>query len=135
MTAIVAAIAVRVAAQAPPVTSPSGVSQLEFKRLAAAQKIVIVDVRSADEFREGHIPRALSLPLETSRWPAEYDRTVAALKVTKKPVVLYCACHGETQSIRAAYSLVEEGVEDARVLVGGFNDWVNDGNRIMTGPK
>jgi rhodanese-related sulfurtransferase len=135
MKAIVAAIALLVAAQTPPNTGPAQVSQRDFKRLAAASKILIVDVRPAGTFREGHIPRAISLPFEGRRWPAEYDKTVEMLKAAAKPVVIYCACHGESFSIRAANTLSDEGVKDTRVLVGGWNVWYNDGNRIAKGPK
>ena len=135
MKAIVALVALLAAAQAPPYAGPAKVSQREFKRLAAAQKILIVDTRSASEFRDGHIPRAISLPFHKPRWAAEYDGTVAMLKTATKPVVFYCACRGETQSIEAAGMLSEEGVKDTRVLVGGWNVWFNEGNRIAKGPK
>ena len=133
MKAIVALVALLAAAQAPPQVGPGKVSMREFKRLAAAQKILIVDTRSAEQFREGHIPRAMSLPFNAS--PAEYDATVETLKRATKPIVLYCACRGETQSIEAADMLSEKGVKDARVLVGGWNVWFNDGNRISKGPR
>jgi rhodanese-related sulfurtransferase len=135
MKAIVALVALLAASQAPPSTAPAKVLQKEFKRLAAAQKILIVDVRPVTAFRDGHIPRAMSLPLERGHWPAEYDDTVARLKAATKPIVLYCACSGETLSIQVADLLSEEGVKDLRVLVGGWNTWVNDGNRTAKGPK
>ena len=135
MKAIVALVALLASAQAPPYVGPGKVSMKDFKRLAAAQKILIVDTRSANEFRDGHIPRAISLPFTVSRRPAEYDATVEALKTATKPIVFYCACRGETQSIRAADALSEEGVKDTRVLVGGWNVWFNNGNRIAKGPK
>ena len=135
MKAIVALVALLAVAQAPPYVGPGKVSMKDFKRLAAAQKVLIVDTRSASEFRDGHIPRAISLPFTVSRRPAEYDATVEALKAATKPIVFYCACRGETQSIRAADALSEEGVKDTRVLVGGWNVWFNDGNRIAKGPK
>jgi rhodanese-related sulfurtransferase len=135
MKAIVALVALLASAQAPPGTGPAQVSQRDFKRLAAARKILIVDVRPAGTFREGHIPRAISLPFMGERWPAEYDKAVETLKAATKPIVIYCACHGETFAIRAAGVLSEAGVKDARVLVGGWNVWFNDGNSVATGPR
>ncbi len=135
MTTIVAALLLFVAAQPPPVAAPVRVSQRDFRRLAAAQKILILDVRPATAFRDGHIPRAISLPRERGRWPAEYDATVERLKTAVKPIVIYCACSGETLSIEMADLLSEEGVKDMRVLRGGWNTWVNDGNRTVKGAK
>ena len=135
MKAIVALVALLAVGQTPQSAAPVKVSQRDFKRLAAAQKILIVDVRPATAFRDGHIPRAISLPLERGHWPAESDATIDRLKTAVKPIVIYCACSGETLSIQAADMLSEAGVAGARVLVGGWNTWVNDGNRVVTGVK
>ena len=62
-----------------------------FKKLLRA-KNVVVDTRNADEFARGHMPGAVLLPLEGQlTWPPEFEKTVAMLQATKKPVVAYCA--------------------------------------------
>jgi rhodanese-related sulfurtransferase len=68
------------------------ISQADFKKLVAARNVVVVDTRVADVFERGHIPGALLLPLEgMMTWPEEYEKTVAKLIASKKPVVAYCA--------------------------------------------
>jgi rhodanese-related sulfurtransferase len=68
------------------------ITQPEFKKLVAAKNVVVVDTRIADVFELGHIPGALLLPLEgRMTWPDEYEKTVAQLVKTKRPVVVYCA--------------------------------------------
>ena len=68
------------------------ITQAEFKKLLAAKNVVVVDTRHADLFELGHIPGALLLPLEGAMtWPEEYEKTVARLVATRKPVVTYCA--------------------------------------------
>jgi rhodanese-related sulfurtransferase len=68
------------------------ITQQEFKKLVAANNVVIVDTRIVDLFELGHIPGALQLPLEgRMTWPEEYEKTVQILLKTKKPVVTYCA--------------------------------------------
>jgi predicted sulfurtransferase len=68
------------------------ITQSDFKKLIAAKNVVVVDTRVADVFALGHIPGALLLPLEGAMtWPAEYEKTVATLVASKKPVVTYCA--------------------------------------------
>ena len=68
------------------------ISQADFKKLIAAKNVVVVDTRVADAFAAGHIPGALLLPLEGAMtWPEEYEKTVAKLIASKKPVVTYCA--------------------------------------------
>ncbi len=68
------------------------ITQAEFKKLVAAKNVVIVDTRHEDVFAAGHIPGALLLPLEGQMtWPERYEKTVAVLIASKKPVVAYCA--------------------------------------------
>ncbi len=68
------------------------ISQQEFKKLVAANNVVIVDTRNVDSFEESHMRGALLLPLEGQlTWPDAYEKTVAILQKTRKPVVVYCA--------------------------------------------
>jgi rhodanese-related sulfurtransferase len=84
-------LAVPAAMQSQGIDAPR-ISQAEFKKLVAAKNVVIVDTRSADVFERGHLPGAVLLPLEGAMtWPQEYEKTVATLIASKKPVVTYCA--------------------------------------------
>lgn len=68
------------------------ISQKDFKKLIAAHNVVIVDTRVEDVYPQGHIAGALLLPLEGRlTWAESYEKTVAALIASKKPVVTYCA--------------------------------------------
>ena len=79
------------AAQGQGIDAPR-ITQADFKKLIAAKNVVVVDTRAADAFALGHIPGALLLPLEGQMtWPQEYEKTVATLIASKKPVVTYCA--------------------------------------------
>jgi rhodanese-related sulfurtransferase len=57
----------------------------KFKKAYDENSVVVVDVRSADAFEAGHIPRAVSVPLD------EVERRAAELQKLGKPIVLYCA--------------------------------------------
>ena len=57
----------------------------EFKKLLATDAVVVVDVRAAESYAEGHIPGALSVPLD------DLKGHVARLKALNKPIVTYCA--------------------------------------------
>ncbi len=56
----------------------------EFRKLVDAGTVVILDVRSSQAYREGHIPGALSVPLDTVATRA------AEWRGTGKPIVTYC---------------------------------------------
>ncbi len=55
----------------------------DYKALKA-QGAIIVDVRTPQEFRNGHLQGAVNIPLDRIR------NEVAALKKKQKPVILYC---------------------------------------------
>jgi predicted sulfurtransferase len=68
------------------------ITQQEFKKLVVANNVVIVDTRNLASFEESHMRGALLLPLEGQlTWPDAYEKTVAILQKTRKPVVVYCA--------------------------------------------
>ena len=86
------ALVVAVAALAGLQIDAPRITQQDFKKLIAAKNVVIVDTRVEDVFELGHIPGAVKLPLEGRlTWPDEYEKTVAKLIASKKPVVTYCA--------------------------------------------
>ena len=57
----------------------------EFKKLYDQDKVLVIDTRSAESYRGGHIPGAINVPL--SAWNDHLPR----LKATRKPIVAYCA--------------------------------------------
>jgi len=92
MRTLFALLAIALLPQGPPGIDAPRISQQELKKLVAANNVVIVDTRNEDVFPNGHIPGAIKLPLEGQMtWPESYEKTVAKLIATKKPVVTYCA--------------------------------------------
>jgi 3-mercaptopyruvate sulfurtransferase SseA len=57
----------------------------ELKKLMATGKVLVVDVRSLDAYKSGHIPGSVSAPL------SEIEKHVPELKSAKKPLVTYCS--------------------------------------------
>ena len=88
---VMLAVPVRAQYAAPDDGAPR-ITQQQFKRLIAQKNVVIVDTRTPEEFRLGHIPGAILLPLEgMMTWPDEYEKTAETLQRSKKPIVTYCA--------------------------------------------
>lgn len=61
------------------------ISIAEFKKLRAEGEVMVVDVRDAESYKTGHIPGAVSIPLD------QLAAHVAELKSAKKAIVTYCA--------------------------------------------
>src|SRR5262245_27379430 len=99
-----------------PELSPAEVKQ----KLDRGETPVLLDVREKEEYRDGHLEGALSLPrgfLEIRVEEAVPDRST--------PIVAYCA--GGTRSLIAARTLREMGYENLTSLSRGFKRWNNAG--------
>ncbi len=80
--------AVRTASATPRSDELAGVpriSQADFKRELTAGNVLVLDVRDAASYESGHIPGAVSMPLD------ELGRHLEELKAEKRPIVTYCA--------------------------------------------
>ena len=66
-------------------TAVPRISLAEFKKLHDEDKVLVIDTRSAESYRGGHIPGAISVPLST------WEQNLPRLKATRKPIVAYCA--------------------------------------------
>ncbi len=95
-------------------------SPLEVDALRERGDAVIVDVREASEWDQGHVPGALHL----SKSYLEQD-VEGAIGDRSRPVVLYCA--GGVRSLFAAQTLQEMGYTDVASMGGGFQRWKTQG--------
>lgn len=96
----------------------------EEAQQSAQRGALLVDVREADEWAQGHAPGALHIP-----------RGFLELRIEEKakdkqaPIVLYCA--GGTRSAFGARSLQELGYTDVASVIGGFGKWKEAGFPIV----
>lgn len=80
----------------------------------------LIDVRTPEEFSEGHIPGAVNISVQTL--PERLDEVPGDL-----PVVVYC--RSGNRSATAAQILVENGYQPVYDL-GGIKDWIAQGYAI-----
>jgi molybdopterin/thiamine biosynthesis adenylyltransferase/rhodanese-related sulfurtransferase len=91
-------------------------------RLERGESWTLLDVREREEYREGHLEGAVSLPrgfLEIRVEEAVPDKST--------PVIAYCA--GGVRSLIAARTLKEMGYENVVSMSGGYTAWKNAGNK------
>jgi molybdopterin/thiamine biosynthesis adenylyltransferase/rhodanese-related sulfurtransferase len=81
---------------------------------------VLLDVREKDEWREGHLEGALSLPRGFLEIKVE-----TSVPEKDTPIVAYCA--GGTRSLLAGKILKEMGYRNVSSLSGGYAAWKNAG--------
>ena len=104
-----------VIACAAPTAEVTDISQQELLA-AAAGELLVVDVRSAQEFGTGHVPGALNIPHD------EFGDRLAELgEARDAAVVVYC--ESGRRAGRAATTLTDAGFRDVRHLTGDMSGW------------
>jgi rhodanese-related sulfurtransferase len=96
-------------------------------RLARGEALLLVDVRSEEEFADGHVPGAINIPYGDVA--ARLDEIVAHGEVE---VVLYCRS-GRRASI-AADTLRDNGVDRLLHLSGDMRGWQARQLPVVKGP-
>jgi molybdopterin/thiamine biosynthesis adenylyltransferase/rhodanese-related sulfurtransferase len=81
---------------------------------------LLLDVREKDEYRDGHLEGAVSLPRGFLELKVE---TTVPEKST--PIIAYCA--GGVRSLLAAKALKEMGYQDVISMSGGYSAWKTAG--------
>ncbi len=103
-----------------------GFGKPKHKEITAAQlaelldkgEVLVVDVREANEFADGHIPGAVNMPLSTfqaSKLP----------KAEGKAIILNCLGGKRSGMALEKCSIAQEAVDTH--LAGGFGAWASAG--------
>jgi rhodanese-related sulfurtransferase len=114
----------------PDVTGPLKVELATFKKLYDAGAALVIDAREAEEYTDGHIAGAMTLPYNDAM--AEPDK-VKKLDPAGKPIVVYCSGGDCELSMDLAKLLVENGKRKVLVYEGGFPEWSGAGYAVTKG--
>lgn len=90
--------------------------------------VVVIDVRTPEEYSGGHLDKAILANIND----ASFDAKIASVSKTK-PVLVYCAAGG--RSARASNIMVEKGWKNVSNMLGGFNAWSGAGYPSVKGAK
>jgi rhodanese-related sulfurtransferase len=96
----------------------------EFEKGLANKEVQLLDVRTAGEFRNGHIKGSLQANWNDQQ---EFTDRISSLDKTK-PVFVYCLSGGRSRA--AAAWLIENGFENVVNMEGGFNSWKRSGKPV-----
>lgn len=104
-------------------------SEVETTKLSAAtfaekvkkiENVQLVDVRTPEEFREGHLENALNID-----WQGGAFKEQISVLDKSKPVFVYC--RSGRRSASAAEVLRENGFEKVYEMPGGMIEWRSEG--------
>jgi len=90
-----------------------------------ASGTLLLDARAAAAYRAGHIPGALSLPLE--KFAATFAELEPRLRESRL-LVLYCSDRNCGDSSELARRLWDKGLKNLLLYKGGMEDWSGRGH-------
>lgn len=96
---------------------PPALTAAEIRqRMENGDDLVICDVRTPEEYREGHIPNGVEAP--------SFDLILNAFDLGRNHDTVVVNCAGRTRSIIAARTLHLLGVENAYAMENGTSGWL-----------
>ncbi len=87
-----------------------------YEKLNKGDAFTLIDVREADEYKGGRLPKSLNIPRGILEMEMERH-----FKDPTQPFILYCAAGG--RSAVAAQMLKKMGYENVSSMEGGFEAW------------
>lgn len=96
----------------------------KYEKKMTQPDVQIVDVRTPEEFAEGHLENAINIDITAD----DFDSKIAALD-KEKPVMVYCKAGG--RSAKASSRLNELGFKNISDLEGGIINWNSENKPIV----
>lgn len=100
----------------------------EFQQLLSDEAIQLVDARTPEEYRDGHIEKAVNMDIKN----VNFDKQIQELDVDR-PVAVYCK--GGVRSKKAADKLSKAGFKKIYDLDKGIDDWVKHNYSVVKSEK
>lgn len=105
----------------------------------SARKVRVLDVRSRDQYRAGHIPGAVWLNHEEwsrtfakSQNPSDWEKRISALAITPDETIVIYDNAKDKEAARIWWILRYWGFDHARLLNGGWHAWHDVSGPIST---
>ncbi|TDU62464.1 rhodanese-related sulfurtransferase [Prosthecobacter fusiformis] len=92
-------------------------------KLVAEGKVTVLDVRTADEYQEGHIKGAKNVDIMEK----DFAKKLESMDKSK-PVLVHCQAGG--RSTRSLPTLEKLGFTEIYHLDGGLGGWVKEGKPV-----
>ncbi len=92
------------------------ITQSEAKKIMdSAEKFILLDVRTQEEYNEKHIPKAIVIPDSEIKERAERE-------IANKNALILVYCRSGSRSKKATDILIASGYTNVKDF-GGINDW------------
>ena len=96
----------------------------KYEKKMTQPDVQLVDVRTPEEFNEGHLGNAINIDVTAD----DFDAKVVGLD-KEKPVMVYCKSGG--RSAKASARLKELGFKTITDLEGGITNWKSENKPVV----
>ena len=96
----------------------------KFAEKIAEPDVVVLDVRTPEEFKSGHIPKAINIDIYSDYFRAD----ISALDKSKSYAVY---CRSGKRSVNASSEMDLTGFKSTFNLTGGIIEWVDSGRTTV----
>jgi rhodanese-related sulfurtransferase len=105
--------------------SQDAIEVIDSEKLISLEKqgIVIIDIRTINEYENGHIPEVVHIDFMQNDFIDKIKE-----QNMDEPVIIYCASGG--RSGKASKLMMEAGFKKIYDYSGGFSDWKRKGLEI-----
>lgn len=100
------------------------VDPVEFSEVIAQPGVIILDVRTPEEFNAGHIANAININLADSNFSSEVSKL-------DKNATVAVYCRSANRSAVATDEMAELGFTDMYDMQGGIIDWQAAGRPVV----
>jgi phage shock protein E len=97
---------------------PADIDVATAASLRGRDDVMMLDVRTPEEYAQGHIPGVTLIPL---------DQVGNRLAEIPKDKTIVVTCRSGNRSAQAAQLLRQKGYENVHNMLGGFTAWENAG--------
>ncbi len=95
-----------------------------FQNKIATENYTLVDVRTAEEYADGHLEGALNIDY----FSATFSEDIGKLGF-ETPVLVYCRSGNRSgKSMKIMYDM---GFKEVKNLIGGYKGWVSENNSVI----
>lgn len=108
------------------------IEQETLKLILSQDPHLLLDARPAESYRTGHLPGARSLPAY------EFDTVYPELShlfSSDLTIIVYCSSASCQDADLLAESLYRQGIGNILLYRGGFAEWEETGNPIVSGER
>ena len=106
-------------------SSAQKVSPKEFSEVISDPSVVILDVRTPQEFAEGHLANAINIDFQSGN----FEQEITSLDKSKTYAVY---CRSSNRSGEAVKVMADAGFTSMYDMDGGIIDWQAAGGQIVT---